>query len=50
MKGDPKKEQTETPTIAKGKSQVDNVFLSYTEIQSMAAAQIAGTTDQLVSK
>lgn len=41
---------TESPTIARFKTQIDNVSPSYTESRSMVAAQVAFTTEQLVAK
>lgn len=45
----PKSGQTETPTMNKEKSQVDNVVPNSTEIKSMAAQHVARTKEQLVA-
>lgn len=43
-------EQTEISTMAKEKPPVNNVFPSYNETESMVAAQVYCTTEQLVAK
>lgn len=44
----PKTQQTEIPTVTKGKSQVDNVISSCTEIKLMVAKEVSCTMEQLV--
>lgn len=43
-------EQTQSSTMAKGKSQSDNACSSYNEIKSMVSAQVSCTTKQLVAQ
>lgn len=46
----PKMEQMETPTVTESKKKVDNIVPSNSEKEDMIAAQVACTTEKMVSK